>query len=191
VSGTAAAIVLAAGLGTRFGGGKMLAEIDGRPMLQHTLDTARAAGLDPIAVVVGHDEDAVQAAITWRGELVVRNPAPELGVAGSVFLGLTALESTTADRAIVLLGDQPFVTREQIGAVLTTEAPIVVASYAGVPGNPVALARSVWPLAARLGGDRGMSQLFAANPGLVRYVDVPGTNPDIDTPSDLARSSRD
>lgn len=188
-----AAIVLAAGRGARFGGGKMLAEVEGRPMLQHVLDLAAEANLDPVIVVLGDEADAVEAAITWRGEVRIRNENPGRGISNSVALGLDAL--TDANRALVLLGDHPRLTFAQLRTVTSTvpdpERPIIVPRYGGKPGNPVLLERAAWRLAERLHGDRGMSQLFARHPDLVRFVDVVGTNPDIDTPADLAALSRD
>lgn len=183
-----AGLILAAGLGRRFGGGKMLADVGGRPMLQHVIDLAAAADLDPVVVVVGNDADQLDSAIDWRGDSRVRNPDPSRGIASSVRLGLAALP--LSNRVIVLLGDQPHLTVEQVGTL--TQAPrdpgrpIVVPRYEGVPGNPVQLEREAIPLAAQLEGDRGMSQLFATPPDLVRYVDLTGTNPDIDTAEDLA-----
>ena len=60
--GRVAAIVLAAGAGSRFGGGKLLATVDGRPLLQHTLDRLAEAGIDDVIVVLGADAAAVEAA---------------------------------------------------------------------------------------------------------------------------------
>jgi CTP:molybdopterin cytidylyltransferase MocA len=92
---------------------------------------------------------------------------------------------------LVLLGDQPRLELAQIDAILAAprdaERPIIVPRYAdGRPGNPALLEKDAWPLAEDLTGDRGMVQLFAAHAELVRYVDVPGSNPDVDTPPDLA-----
>ena len=191
-----AAVVLAAGLGTRFGGGKLLAPLDGRPVLQHVLDTAAEAGLEPVMVVLGRDAESIEAAIAWRAERRVRNPWPERGLAGSVVLGLAeAVRDPAADRAVVLLGDQPRVQRAQIAALVAQprddDRPFVVPRYAdGQSGNPVLVERSAWPLAEGLTGDRGLSALFAARPELVRHVDLGGTNPDVDTPADLAALSR-
>lgn len=145
-----AAVILAAGLGSRFGGGKMLAEIGGRPMLQRVLDLAAEAGLDPVVVVLGTDAEAIEVAIRWRDEVRVRNEHPERGISSSLKLGLEALGD--ADRALVLLGDQPFVNSENV-RVITMAArdparPVVVPRYAsGLPGNPVLLEREAWPLA--------------------------------------------
>ncbi len=187
-----AAIVLAAGRGTRFGGGKMLAEIDGRPMLQHVLDLAAAAGLDPVVVVLGQDAEAIEAALTWRTEIRVINEEPARGISSSVKLGLDAVSDSA--RALILLGDQPRLMVDQLLMVLAADSdparPIVIPRYGGISGNPVLLERAAWPLAHQLTGDQGMSQLFASYPDLVRYVDIEGDNPDVDTPADLAALNR-
>ncbi|MGI8928934.1 MAG: nucleotidyltransferase family protein, partial [Candidatus Limnocylindrales bacterium] len=162
----------------------------GRPMLQHVLDRAAAAELRPVIVVSGDDTDQIEAAIVWRGETRVRNPDPSRGMSSSVALGLGEL-GDDVDCALVLLGDQPFLTLENVRAMTAAPRdpakPIVVPRHAGQAGNPVLLERAAWPLAIRLTGDRGMSQLFTRHPELVRYVDVDTTSPDIDTPDDLVR----
>jgi molybdenum cofactor cytidylyltransferase len=181
-----AGLILAAGLGTRFGGRKLLAPIDGQPMLQHVLDLTAEAELQPIVVVLGADADELEAACSWRDELRVRNHSPADGISGSIRLGLSTLSRyQDARRAFVLLGDQPFLSPGQLATVLAADGQIVVPRYGGKPGNPVVLDRSIWSLAARLDGDRGFSQVFSAYPNLVTFVDVPGSNPDIDVPEDL------
>jgi len=187
----AAAIVLAAGDATRFGGGKLLAPLDGRPLLQHVLDLAAMASLEPVVVVLGRDAASAERACTWRGERRILNERPDAGISGSVRLGLAELEVTAAARAVVLLGDQPRLTVEQVRSILDVSAdparPIVVPCYGGVPGNPVLIERAAWPMAADLRGDYGMSQLVRARPELVRHIELPGTNPDVDTRADLRR----
>ena len=185
-----AAVVLAAGRATRFGGRKLLAPLDGRPVLQHVLDLVAAAPLNHVVVVLGTDAAEIEAVCVWRDEQRVINDDPGSGLAGSVRLGLRALHATDAQRAAVLLGDQPFLTAEQLSTVTGASGSIVVPRYGGVPGNPVVLDRAVWSLAESLEGDRGLSQLFEARRDIVRYVAVPGTNPDIDTRADLEAFSR-
>lgn len=188
-----AALILAAGLGTRFGGRKLLAPVDGKPMLQHVLDLAAANRLAPVVVVLGDDADELETACSWSREVRVRNDAPNEGLARSVRLGLSRLmarDEGECDRVAILLGDQPDLTPEQLALIVGARGQIVVPRFGGVPANPVVLDRSVWGMAAALEGDRGFSQLFSRYPNLVTFVDVPGANPDIDTPADVARESR-
>jgi molybdenum cofactor cytidylyltransferase len=186
-----AAVILAAGLGRRFGGGKLLAELDGRPLIQHVLELATAAGLAPVVVVLGASAADLEVRVAWHGELRVVNPAPERGISVSLQAGFTALaERADADRAVILLADQPRLSQAQLQSILAAapdpHRPIVVPRYAGAAGNPVLLERSAWPLVHELRGDTGMSQLFGTRSELVRYVDIDGGNPDVDTPEQLA-----
>ena len=158
-------------------------------MLQHVLDVATEAELSPLVVVLGTDADELLSVCRWRAEARVINSQPEAGIATSVRLGLTELARTDATRVVVLLGDQPFLSRDQLLTIAGAKGSIVLPRYEGRPGNPVVLDRAVWPMAATLEGDRGFSQLFAALPDQVSYLDVPGTNPDIDSPDDLAALS--
>ena len=162
-------------------------------MLQWVLDLAEAAELEPVVVVLGQDADDVAAALDWRHELLLRNPDPGQGISSSVTLGLEALTGS-ADRVLVLLGDQPFLSVDQVSVVTSTDAdparPIVVPRYSkGRKGNPVLLERAAWRFASELQGDRGISQLFKRHAELVRYVVVEGKNPDIDSAEDLAKFS--
>ncbi len=89
---TAAAIVLAAGKSSRFGATKPLAQLQGRPLIRHAIDTARAAGIGRIVVVLGHDADNVAAAVGDDADLrIAMNPEYAVGQASSVRVGLEAL----------------------------------------------------------------------------------------------------
>ena len=186
------ALVLAAGAGSRFGGGKLLASLQGKPLLQHVLDRVAEAGVGEAVVVLGHDPDEVEAAIAWRAEQRVRNPKPERGLASSLQVGMAALEPNV-DSVLILLGDQPLVATATIRALLDTPAdparPIIVPAYGDAGGrNPVLLRRDAFALAAEATGDHGLGPVLAAHPELVLEVPVPGANPDVDTREDLARA---
>jgi CTP:molybdopterin cytidylyltransferase MocA len=185
------AIVLAAGTGSRFGGGKLLAVVRTRPILQHVLDRLAEARVGEVVVVLGRDADAVEGAIAWRSEARVRNPDPERGLASSLQVGMAAL-GPAVDAVLILLGDQPFVGSTTIRALLDARIdrsrPIVVPAYAGDRGrNPVLLRRAAFDLASAATGDRGLGPILSSHPELVREIAVPGDNPDIDTLDDLAR----
>ena len=187
------AIVLAAGASRRFGSPKLLARLAGRPVLEHVLDAAAAAGVMDVVVVLGTDSAAVIDAVTWRTERIRVNPRPMDGLSSSLRIGLdVAAEDPTVDAVLVLLGDQPSVRPEVIAAVLaaaeTSAQPIVRVRYADDDApNPVLIRRAAWALVAGLSGDRGLQPLLAERADLVAELAAPGSNPDIDTPEDLAR----
>lgn len=184
-----AAVILAAGAATRFGAAKVFAPLGGRPLVDRVIDAAMAAGLGEIVVVLGPASPAEASADLGRAR-VVRNPKPEDGLSSSVLVGLAALDARI-DAAVVLLGDQPLVRPDVIRALLSADVPsgrsIVVPRYSDGGGqNPTLVLRVAWPLAGGLTGDRGFGPLIAAHPELVVEVPADGSNPDVDTPADLA-----
>ena len=186
-----AAVVLAAGAGTRFGGGKLLAPLEGRPILQHVIDRLAASGLEDVVVVLGDDAADVERTIDWRGARRIRNPDPSRGLSSSLQHGIEAL-APGVDAALIVLADQPRLPPRAIRALLDAEVdaarPIVVPVYGGDTGrNPVLLGRAAFGLVADATGDRGLGPLIAASPELVREIPirVEGGNPDVDTRADL------
>jgi CTP:molybdopterin cytidylyltransferase MocA/SAM-dependent methyltransferase len=187
-------LVLAAGSASRFGSAKLLAPLDGRPVLQHVVDIATGVGLAGVVVVLGAEADAIEATVDWRSAATVRNPHPEAGLSSSVRVGLDAVHELFPgiEAVLVLLGDQPRVRAGVIGRLLDEpldrDRVVVVPRYASGAGpNPVLLAAAAWSLAEHIGGDRGFGPVLAAHPELVAEVAVDGDNPDVDTPDDLAR----
>jgi molybdenum cofactor cytidylyltransferase len=187
---TVAAVVLAAGAASRFGGGKLVARLGGQPLLAHVVDAARTAGLDPIVVVVppSGELDAVELGVVRR----VVNPTPQEGLSSSVRLGLRELDGLTdVTAAVILPGDQPRVRADVIGqlmdASMATSAPLLIAPLydADAAPNPILARRSAWRLADELAGDRGFGPLLADRPDLVQRIRVEGSNPDVDTRVDL------
>jgi CTP:molybdopterin cytidylyltransferase MocA/SAM-dependent methyltransferase len=184
------AVVLAAGAGSRFGGGKLLARLDGRPILAHVLEAVRATRPADTVVVLGHDAAAIEAAITWAGERRVVNPHPDSGLSSSLRVGFEALPDDL-DGAFVVLGDQPLVDpaifRALSGAEVRGGIAFVVPRYVGGGGaNPVLVLRAGRARVAEARGDRGLGPVLAAHPELVAEVELGGSNPDVDTPADLA-----
>ncbi len=194
-----AALVLAAGSATRFGGGKVVADLNGRPLVGHVLARARDAGVRRTIMVLGRDAASVWGTIfaadphALDDVLVAINPAPERGLASSLRLGLAAATAPPEpDGILILLGDQPRVRTEVIEAVAwaaaaaPAETVAIAPAYAGdAAPNPVLLLRPGWTLARELEGDRGLGPLLAADPARVVRVPVAGRNPDVDTPADL------
>jgi nicotine blue oxidoreductase len=193
-----AAIVLAAGAGSRFDenrpGGKLVAELNGRPVVAHVLAALAVAPVDETVVVVGAGADAVRGACEPFGARVVENGRWAEGQSTSVEAGLRAL-GPDVGAAVVLLGDQPLVGSEVIRrlvAAFEDGARVAVATYGGRRRNPVLFARSVWPaLLEELEGDEGARLFLRRRPELV--VEVPcdgvGEPGDVDTVGELEELS--
>jgi CTP:molybdopterin cytidylyltransferase MocA/SAM-dependent methyltransferase len=187
-----AAIVLAAGASSRFGSPKALAILEGRPLLEHVLDAVRTAGIDEIVVVLGHAAQEIEDGIDWLSEHRVRNPDPRY-LSGSLQIGLAAVLDIEppVKGVVVVLGDQPRTRPEVIRALISAgrsgDRPVVIPRYTdGGGANPVLLRSDGFGLVDEASGDRGLGPLLSSDPDLVLEVPVPGSNPDIDRPVDLA-----
>jgi len=185
---TVAAAVLAAGRGSRLGGdaSKPLLEWRGRPLVAWALDAVLESGLAPVVVVVGYRADEVRATVGTNAE-VVENPEWEEGIASSLRTVLGVMTPDAAvDAVAVGLADQPLVGPEAYRRVAATDGELVIPTYAGQPGNPVKLARSLWPEALELRGDVGARALARDRAVHVDCTDT-GSAADVDTLEDLER----
>jgi molybdenum cofactor cytidylyltransferase len=175
-----AAVVLAAGGGSRFADGhKLRAPFRGRALVTWAAEAAEEAALDDTIVVVGEAPltDVLPGPVT-----VVPNPDWEAGIATSLWAGLEA--AAGFDAVVVGLGDQPLVPASAWAALARCSSPVAVATYGGRRRNPVRLARTVWPLLPRT-GDEGARALMRDHPDLVVEVACEGEPADVDTVGDL------
>lgn len=187
-----AALVLAAGRGTRMGGpNKLLEEVGGRPVVRRVVEAALASRARPVIVVTGHERERVQHALAGLDVIFAPNPDYADGLAGSLAAGIAAVPET-APGALVLLGDMPLVETATIERLLAGFAPeegrlVVVPVVQGRRGNPVLWSRRFFPALAALEGDMGARHLIASNAEAVFEVEVsgPGTLLDVDTPEAL------
>lgn len=182
-----AAVVLAAGDSRRMGQPKALLRTPSGTFLERVVALARAAGLEPVRVVVGCDGPTICAALPALAPLCLHNPAPELGQLHSLRLGLASLPPESA-AAAVLLVDHPLVLPDTVAALVAGFAasgrPIVVPSYRGQRGHPVIFSRRVWEELARAPLAAGARAVVASDPSRVLEVAVEdaGVVADIDTP---------
>lgn len=188
-----AGLLLAAGGARRFGSQKLLAPLDGIPIVRRAAETL-AAETDALWVVVGSEADAVERALVGLSAHIVVNAAWEHGLASSLAAGIGAL-GPEIEAMVVGLGDQPLVEGELIRRVVAewraTARPIVSARYRGVRGHPVLFDRSVFGEAAGVVGDIGARDLIARDPSRVAFVDFNADPPrDVDTRDDLSALQR-
>ncbi len=187
-----AGILLAAGSATRMGRNKLLLELEGEALVRRAAGRALAAGLDPLLVVVGHEEDRVRDALAGLPCTFVRNPAWSRGQSTSVSAGAAAVPPG-AEAAVVLLSDMPFVVPETIRAVVArwreTGAPVVSCRYGEVAAPPTLYAPSL--LGELEGGDgegRGR-EVVRRHRTRAAWVELPASAlADVDFPQDLERA---
>ncbi len=184
-----AGLVLAAGDGSRFNGkgSKLLADLDGRPLLEHAVRAQTAvAALERVVVVLGARAAEVGAAVDLgRAERVVC-AGWEDGQAVSLRCGVAALGDV--ERVIVTLGDQPGVTPAVIERFLDAP-PASRATYAGRPGHPVVLGPAELAAVARLAGDTGARSLLRGGRE-IECADL-ADGRDVDTLEDLEAIRRE
>ncbi len=187
-----AGVVLAAGASSRLGRPKQLLPFQGRPLTQHVIDAAVAAGLDEVIVVLGAQaEEVLEQLVLPPGTRALVNPDYLQGQSSSLRAALRAAGPETR-AAVVLLGDQPTVRVEAIQAVVAAYerlgGPVVRATYGGEPGHPVLFDRSVWSDVATVAGDVGARELLADHPEWVTSVALAADRPtDVDTWDDYQR----
>jgi molybdenum cofactor cytidylyltransferase/nicotine blue oxidoreductase len=183
--------VLAAGRGSRLGDDpKPLASLRGRPLATWALEAAVQSGLHPVWLVTGYQGRHVAKAAP-QGVDIVHNRRWRTGIASSLRTALEVLEGYAAVEAVCIgLADQPLVGPEsyrRLAAAHAAGADLAVATYDGQRGNPVLLARSLWPEARELEGDVGARQLMKRHEVVEVACDGTGSAVDVDTPSDLER----
>lgn len=187
-----AGVILAAGASRRLGTPKQLLPLAGRPVLEHVIDAAAGTSLDPLLVVLGHAAGEIQKRVDLSVAGVLINPHFAEGQSTSVKTAVSALPPDV-DAALFLLGDQPLVDstviERLIAAYRSRSAAIVQPRYHEGRGNPVLIARALFPELLKLTGDSGARPLLNQYPDRISLVDVPEFHrpEDLDTWEDFER----
>lgn len=185
-------IVLAAGGASRFGGRKQLADLRGKPLIEHAVGALRSMPeVERVAVVLGAEAEAIRSGADLGGAELVLAEDWEEGISASLRAGVRALAETEA--VLVTLADQPFVGPEVLRAILEhrdTPAPAARATYGGAPGHPVLIKRVLYPEVNRLHGDLGARDLLAAHGATEVECGQLARPDDVDTQDDLERLRR-
>lgn len=180
-----AGLVLAAGGSRRLGQPKQLLPYRGATLLDHTLATARACGFDQLVCAIGGSAGEVRASVDLSGADVVVNEAYGAGCSSSIAAAMGALDPC-AEVLVLLLGDQPGVTPETVGALLAGRggAPLAVCRYDDGRGHPFAFGREAFVALGGLHGDKAVWKLLDRS-NEVAEVPIAGPVPlDVDTWAD-------
>jgi molybdenum cofactor cytidylyltransferase len=190
------AIVLAAGEGRRFGSGKPLAPLAGKPLVRYVIDALITGGVERVVLVVPPESSAFDAALHGLADRValVPNKRSRDGMSSSLLVGLDALDSRT-EAVLVALADQPTIAAPVIRALVESwrgeRRPIVAPLYRGERGHPVLFDKSVFSELRTISGDRGARDIVERDARRMSLVSVDAEVPrDVDTPEDLAALER-
>jgi len=185
------AVVLAAGRSTRMGANKLLADLNGKPLLATTLRQIEASGVEHIIVVTGHQADEVQAALKHTKAQFIHNPNYADGLSTSLRVCVNAVKDYAA--CFICLGDMPLIRAEDmqrmIAAFDAEEGRTLIAPVLGRKlGNPVLWGQAHFASLMSLEGDRGARSLLEANRDHIVeiHVEHDGILRDADTPEALA-----
>ncbi|WP_428699266.1 NTP transferase domain-containing protein [Stappia sp.] len=185
-------ILLAAGQSRRAGDiNKLLATMDGKPLVRIAAEAALASRLSQLTVVTGHMRAEIEGALSGLRLRFAHNADYMEGMASSIRCGVNALDPGV-DAAMILLADMPGVDAGAIDTILTAFSPeqgitIALASVGGKRGNPVVWDRSFFEALARLEGDTGARHLIGEHGASARPVEIGEiARLDLDTPEALA-----
>jgi molybdenum cofactor cytidylyltransferase len=187
-----AGLLLAAGRSSRAEGtNKLLARLDGVPLVRRVAEQALESGLSRLVVVTGHMQGAIRDALAGLDTDIVHNPDFAEGMGSSIRTGMQALPQS-AEAVMVLLGDMPGIDAAAIDRLISAYRPeagraIIAAAHEGERGNPVLFDRLFFAGLSRLEGDSGARRILAEHAGLVTEVEIgSAARHDLDTREALA-----
>lgn len=184
-------VLLAAGQSNRYGEeNKLLADLDGMPLIHHAATTLLESSLQGVTVVVGHECDRLREAVDDFSIEIRENPSYDLGQSTSVCEGVRAAQANGADGVLIALGDMPAVTVDSINLLIEAYeygvSDVLAAACEGARGNPVLFDERFFDQLLAIDGDIGGRDLLTKNYG-ARTIETgdPGVLSDIDRPTDL------
>ena len=188
-----AGLILAAGESSRMGTPKATLPYRGRTFLEGIVQTLRSAGLERIAVVLGHRAGEIQPRIKAEAIDVVINPDYRSGQTSSLQAGLRALATDDLEAVLLCLVDHPAVSPETVRTILSAfregAAPVVIPTYRGRRGHPVLIGRQLFDELLGLTRDAGADSVVRRYRPATRCVEVEdeGVVIDVDDPEDYRR----
>lgn len=187
------AIVLAAGCSTRMGRSKAMLPLDGGDtFLTRIVRTFRAAGIDDVVIVLGHQAEQVAATFAASGlpARLVLNTDYETGQLSSVIAGLSVVDRPGVAATLLTLVDVPVVAATTVRAVVDryreTSALVVRPTSGDRHGHPVLIDRTLFDPLRRADWAQGIKPIIRAHASAAGdvQVDDPGAFLDVDTPAE-------
>jgi molybdenum cofactor cytidylyltransferase len=189
-------IVLASGLSVRMGEPKLLLSWKNQTIIEHVLSRLITTPLNGIYITIPKNNKKMHKIIERFRYSVILNPNPEFGMGYSLKLAVESLPNS-AEAVIVLQGDQPTISRNDINRVVQTfqqlrgkieYCPRIIIQmkyHDGRVGHPVLFSKHFFDLLAQISGDKGGRDIIHKNLDSVLLCKSENNYPpDIDTAFD-------
>ncbi len=188
-----AGLILAAGESSRMGRDKALLIYHGRTFLDTLIQNLRGAGIENVAVVLGHHAEEIQRAVNLANVRVAVNHDYRRGQTSSLQTGLAALEEPSLEAVILCLVDHPAISVEVIRKLRdqfqATRPPVVIPTCQGQRGHPVVISRALFPEFLALSLGEGANTVIRKYCDATQFVEIDdlGILLDVDDPEGYER----
>ena len=186
-------VILAAGASTRFGSPKQLAKFQGDTLIKRIAETVISTNFKTV-VVLGSKASEIRKEIETLPLEIVVNESWQSGLSSSIKVGLEKLCETAPDisAAILLLCDQPFITKETLLGLVEkqqeTRKSIVASAYSQTVGTPALFTKDMFPELLEIDSKKGAKSLIQKySESKLAVSQAPEAALDIDVPQDLER----
>ena len=169
------AILLAAGQSKRMDGeNKLIKEIQGAPLIKHSVKNILAASVDELIIVLGYQKDTIEKLIDKNEKIkFVFNKDFESGMASSIKTGLNNLSEKT-ESFFICLCDMPMVNKNIYNLLIKSKdgGKIIVPTYKGKQGNPVLFSISMKDKVKTVEGDIGAKKIIDINKSKILFCET-------------------
>ena len=183
-----AGLILSAGLSSRMKDFKPLLEIGGKPAIQILIDSMKAAGLDEVFVVIGHNRDTIENYLSDKEVTVVYNADYQDGMFTSIKAGIKAAKDGGYDCVLMTPVDipliPPYIFKAVVNRYYNNEGSFTVACYQGNKGHPLCIPTAFADEILADPGEQGMKSITSRHADDMVYVDTncKSITMDMDTP---------
>ena len=169
------AILLAAGQSKRMNGeNKLSKEIQGIPLIKHSVKNILASSIDELIVILGYQKDIIEKLIDKNEKIkIIFNKDFESGMASSIKTGLDNL-SEKSEAFFICLGDMPMVSHDIYNQLIKSKdnKEIIVPIYKGQQGNPVLFNKSMKEKIMDTMGDVGAKKILELNKDKISNLEI-------------------
>lgn len=186
-------LILAAGSSSRLGRPKQLVRTGGRTLLEKAIETALAANLNPVHVVLGARFEQIKASIEHFPLSIIENEQWQEGIGSSIRTGIrSVIAEGKYDAVLLMLCDQLHVDAPHLQALIDAyqnkQKLIIATAYGAQIGVPALFDQKYFPLLKELSGDEGAKKIIKRHSAEVHSLKFEQAIVDVDTPEDLLKT---